>query len=87
MKYVKKVKHYKYGKVRNGWLVVNCKTGSHSHTRSEYGCYLLVKFLCEGVYPENTYLQQSYERLCDTKEKKPKYYNKNICFKKNTVYV
>lgn len=73
----KKIKHFKYKKVRRGWIVVNCKNGNHAHFRSEYGCYLIIKFLLEGVYPDNTYLQESYERLCTGKEKKQKYININ----------
>lgn len=63
----KKIEHYKYKRVRCGWIVVNCKTGEHGHFRSEYGCYLIIKFLLNGIYPKNPYLQESYRRLEDKK--------------------
>lgn len=63
-------------KVSKGWIVVNCRTGTHSHFRSEYGCYLIMKFLREGIYPDNSYLQVSYDRLKLKKKKKDRYYNK-----------
>ena len=72
----KKIRHYKYKKIRRGWLVVNCKTGNHSHFRSEYGCYLIIKFLTENIYPNNPYLQESYERLKDQKKHKERYKNR-----------
>ena len=72
----KKIKHYKYKKVRKGWIVVNCKTGNHSHLRSEYGCSLIISFLLNKEFPENEYLQESYRRLEDGKEKRQKYVNK-----------
>lgn len=78
MKNVKKVRHYKYGRIRKGWLVVNCKTGNHSHMRSEYGCYLIIKFLLGKNFPDNPYLQESYRRLEDGKEKKQRYHNKVV---------
>lgn len=78
----KKIKHFKYKKIRKGWLVVNCKNGSHAHFRSEYGCYLIIKFLLEGIYPKNTYLQESWERLVGEKEKKQGYCNQNYGFQK-----
>ena len=67
--------HLKTKKIRRGWIVVNKKTGAHSHFKSEYGCYLIIKFLREGIYPDNTYLQVSYDRLENTKEKKSQYKN------------
>lgn len=74
----KKIKHFKYKKIRRGWLVVNCRTGNHAHFRSEYGCYLIIKFLLEDIYPDNTYLQESYLRLQDNKTKrKERHYNQN----------
>ena len=73
----KKIKHYKYKRDRRGWIVINCRTGNHSHFKSEYGCYLIIKFLLNGIYPNNPYLQESYERLEDTKEKKQRYVNIN----------
>lgn len=71
----KRVKRFKYKKIRRGWIVINCKTGNHSHFRSEYGCYLIIKFILEGIYPKNPYLQESYRRLVDVKEKKERYRN------------
>ncbi|WP_425540018.1 hypothetical protein [Microaceticoccus formicicus] len=71
----KKVKHFKYKKVRRGWIVINCKTGCHAHFKSEYGCYLIIKFILAGVYPDNSYLQESFERLKDSKQRKPGYVN------------
>ena len=70
MKNVKKIKHYKYKRVKRGWIVVNCKTGNHSHMRSEYGCHLIINFLLNREIPKNEYLQESYRRLEDSKEKK-----------------
>lgn len=75
MKHQKKIKHFKYGKIRKGWLVVNCKNGNHAHFRSEYGCYLIIKFIIEGIYPNNTFLQESWKRLSTEKEKKQTYIN------------
>lgn len=75
----KKIEHYKYKKVSRGWIVVNCKTGKHAHFRSQYGCYLITKFLTEGIFPDNSYLQESYKRLADhTTRKKQKYINKGL---------
>lgn len=68
--------NYKHKKIKNGWIVINCRTGAHSHFRSEYGCYLIMKFLREGIYPDNSYLQESYRRLENAKEKKRRYKNK-----------
>ena len=66
-------------KVSKGWIVVNCRTGTHSHFRSEYGCYLIMKFLREGIYPDNSYLQESYRRLTESKKDyKQRYINKRI---------
>ena len=74
----KKIKHYKYKKVRKGWIVVNCRTGTHSHMRSEYGCWLIINFLLDKVFPDNPYLQESYRRLEDGKEKRQKYVNRQV---------
>ena len=60
---------FMYKKVRRGWIVVNKKSGAHSHFRSEYGCYLIMKFLNAGIYPENSYIQVSYDRLKNSKDK------------------
>lgn len=59
-----------YKKIRRGWIVVNKSNGAHSHFKSEYGCNLIIKFLKERIYPENSYLQVSYDRLKTPKEKK-----------------
>lgn len=63
-------------KIRRGWIVVNVKTGAHGHFRSKYGCYLIIKFLRAGIYPDNPYLQESYRRLAPKKPGKPRYYNR-----------
>ena len=73
---VKKVGYYKYKPIRKGWIVINCKTGNHAHFRSEFGCYLITKFLEKDIYPENSYLQESYRRLKSDKKSKQKYVNK-----------
>ena len=72
----KRIKHFKYKKIYKGWIVVNCKTGNHSHLRSEYGCWLIIKFLLSNTFPDNPYLQESYRRLEDGKEKRQRYNNK-----------
>lgn len=43
--------------------------------RSKYGCYCIIKFIREKIYPDNTYLQESYRRLTEEKEYKQKYIN------------
>lgn len=63
-------------KIRRGWIVVNCRNGKHSHFKSEYGCYLIIKFLRAGIYPDNRYLQVSYDRLKNNKEKKDRFYKR-----------
>lgn len=70
------VTHLITKKIRRGYIVVNTKTGNHAHFRSEYGCYLICKFISKGIYPTNNYLQESYRRL--TQEKKYKQYYVNI---------
>lgn len=69
-------KHYKKKKIKRGWLVINCRTGRHTHVRSEYGAACLLLFLREGIQPENEYLKESMRRLEDNAERKQKYYNK-----------
>ena len=65
-------------KVRKGWIVINTKTGSHSHFKSKYGCYLIKMFIRKNIYPNNPYLQESYRRLTEEKkEYKPRYININ----------
>lgn len=68
---VKKIGHFKYKCIgKNKWIVINCKTDSHSHLRSEKGCFLIIKMLRDKIYPKNSYLQVSYERLEDPKAKR-----------------
>lgn len=77
----KRIEHFKYKRVRKGWIVVNCKTGNHSHFRSEYGCYLAIKFLLSNIEPNNSYIKESCIRLQDSakkSEKKQKYHNKGV---------
>lgn len=57
------VEHLITKKVRRGWIVINTKTGKHSHFRSEYGCYLIKKFISKEIIPDNSYLRESYYRL------------------------
>lgn len=71
----KKEGKYKYGRVKRGWIVVNCKSGNHAHFRSEFGCYLILKFIKEGIYPNNTYLRESWRRLTEEKKERQKYIN------------
>ena len=68
--------HLKIKKIRRGYIVVNTKTGHHAHMKSKYGCYCIIKFLREGIEPENPYLIESKRRL--TQEKKEKQYYINI---------
>ena len=66
----------KIKKVRRGFIVINSKTGNHTHMRSKYGCYCICKFIREGIIPDNTYLKESYKRLTmSKKEYKQQYYN------------
>ena len=62
-------------KIRRGYIVVNTKTGNHTHMKSEYGCFLIKKFIRKGIYPDNPYLQESYDRLT---AEKPKYKDRYI---------
>lgn len=55
-------------KIRRGYIVVNKDTGNHTHVRSKYGAYCILKFIREGIEPYNTYLKESCRRL--TEEKK-----------------
>ena len=59
------VDHLITNKVRRGYIVVNTKTGSHSHFRSEYGCYLIKMFIRKEIVPDNSYLRESYRRLTE----------------------
>lgn len=70
------VSHLKIKKIRKGYLVVNTITGCHTHLRSMYGCYCLIKFIREGIEPDNDYLAESKRRLTMDKPKyKDRYYN------------
>ena len=68
---------YKTKKIRRGWIVVNTKTGIHTHMKSKYGCYLIRKFIEKNIYPDNPYLQESYRRLTAEKKGKQHYININ----------
>lgn len=57
------VSHLKVKKIRRGYIVINTKTGMHSHFRSQYGCYCIIKFIRDGIIPTNEYLKKSYRRL------------------------
>lgn len=68
--------YLKVKKIRRGYIVVNTRTGNHSHFRSAYGAYCIKKFIGLNVIPDNTYLKESYRRLTmSKKEKKQQYYN------------
>lgn len=68
--------YLKVKKIRRGYIVINTKTGNHSHFRSKYGCYCIKKFIREGIVPYNNYLKESYRRLTeDKKTYKDKYIN------------
>jgi hypothetical protein len=58
-----KTDHLKVKKIRRGYIVINTKTGYHTHLRSVYGCYCLIKFIREGIEPDNPYLAESKRRL------------------------
>lgn len=63
-------------KIRRGWLVVNKSTGNHAHFKSEYGCFLIKKFIRKEIIPDNPYLKESYKRLTiNKKEYKQQYIN------------
>jgi len=65
-------------KIRKGYLVVNTRTGIHTHVRSEYGCYCLLLFIEKDIEPENSYLKESKRRLMMEKpDYKDRYYNVN----------
>lgn len=61
--YCKIIKGYKILEIKKGYIVVNLKTNGHSHFRSLEGCYIIIKLLLRGEFPQNTYLQESYRRL------------------------
>ena len=68
--------YLKVKKVRRGYIVVNTKTGNHTHMKSKYGCYCIKMFIREEIYPENPYMQESYRRLTMTKKEfKDRYVN------------
>ena len=75
------MEHLKIKKIRRGWIVINTRTGNHSHFRSKYGCYCIMKFIREGIIPDNVYLLESYKRLTQEKVKRKQQYiniNKGI---------
>ena len=68
--------HLKVKKIRRGYIVVNTHTGQHTHMRSQYGCYCVIKFIQEGIEPINSYLKESVRRLTmDKREYKDRYIN------------
>ena len=69
------VAHLKVKKIRRGYLVVNTKTGYHTHMRSKYGCYCVIKFIREGIDPDNSYLKESVRRLKQERKEKQYYIN------------
>lgn len=66
----KNIKHFTYKTVQDGWIVVNRKTDAHAHFANEQGCIDIIHLLLKKEFPENEYLQESYRRLEDKKEKK-----------------
>ena len=71
--------HLKTKKIRRGYIVVNTNTGNHAHFESEYGCFLIKKFISKGIYPDNPYLQESHRRLTEEKKSyKERYNNKQV---------
>ena len=71
-----KTDHLIIKRIHRGYLVVNSKTGYHTHVRSMYGCYCLIKFIREGIEPDSPYLAESKRRLTmEKKEYKQRYYN------------
>lgn len=70
------VSHLKVKKIRRGYIVVNTKTGNHTHMKSKYGCYCIKMFIREEIIPDNPYLRESYRRLTAGKKKyKDRYIN------------
>lgn len=74
-----KTDHLKKKKIRKGYLVINTKTGIHTHVKSEYGCYCLLLFIEKGIEPDNPYLKESKRRLM---MEKPDYKDKYINIQK-----
>ena len=71
-----KTDHLIIKRIHRGYIVVNSKTGHHTHLRSQYGCYCLIKFIREGIEPDNPYLAESKRRLMMEKQKyKDRYIN------------
>lgn len=70
------VDHLKIKKIRRGYIVINTRTGNHTHMRSKYGCYLIKMFISKEIVPDNIYLKESYRRLTEEKkEYKQRYCN------------
>lgn len=69
------VSHLKVKKIRRGYLLINTKTGIHTHLSSEYGCYCLILFIREGIEPDNEYLRESKKRLMIENKDRQRYYN------------
>ena len=73
-----KTDHLKKKKIRRGYLVINTKTGIHTHIRSEYGVYCLLLFIREDIEPDNPYLKESKRRLTmERPDYKDRYININ----------
>lgn len=70
----KDVSHLKPKKIRRGWLLVNIKTGIHTHLRSEWGCACVKTFVKYGVTPDDDYLRESVRRMEMGKEQKRQRY-------------
>lgn len=68
--------YLKVKKIRRGYIVVNTKTGNHTHMKSQYGCYCIKMFIRKEIIPDNDYLKESYKRLTMTKKEfKDRYIN------------
>jgi len=57
--------HYMIKRTRNGYVVINTKTGNHTHVRSSYGAGCLMVFVREGIDPDSDYLRESMRRIQD----------------------
>ena len=79
------IDHLKTKKIRRGYIVVNTNTSNHAHFKSEYGCFLIKKFIRKEIYPDNPYLQESHRRLTEEKKSyKERYNNKQVIRWKDT---
>lgn len=72
---MKNKKHYIKKKIRYGYLVVNTRTGCHSHVTTSYGAGCILLFLREGITPDSDYLRESVKRLQDKPDRKQRYVN------------